>query len=574
MKIQIPAGGYIFNAAAKTITFLGLIPASLDRIRQVTNVTRGRLYFQPQAGAAFSGSYASPVLTLAADTTGHANGDSLLILVDDGFDIAKGAGTVDAETQRMVLAADDPASVALALIEDKLPDLEDGRVPVQTVALPAPFVRVGFSEVGSGVVGNASEFFTLLQTGAGMAVNQSGGNLVITSGTTALAETLLMSNFEVSGSLMMRWKALLSQRIANQFFRFELADLVGQGLPFVINSATSVTVTFPGNNPFTALNVGQSMRMGAIAGAAGVPGRYAIASVSGQSVTFTVAGWPATGLGTLMLYGWNSIFADYQGTSATSVNFDAARRGWASGVTGVTINTTAAPGHVGQFAYDVATCGFGDSSPASNGSYQFVGRASRIENIPDPEIPLRIFIAALNGATPPASSTTLTIGFVQIEDQGRQKVRVASSDPSPQHAIPANLVVGIPAGSNAIGDVGIQVRANSTGAATVLPCQSPATPAIGTLKGSAGRLLAYSLTNNAAAVRYVKLYNATAPNLGVTNALIEIAIPPNSSIQNSIPAGLAFSSAIVHTVTSARGLNDNTATGLQVGDVVGWFAFA
>jgi hypothetical protein len=130
------------------------------------------------------------------------------------------------------------------------------------------------------------------------------------------------------------------------------------------------------------------------------------------------------------------------------------------------------------------------------------------------------------------------------------------------------------AGTNLAADVGIQVRANATGAATVLPCQSPATPAIGTLKASAGRLLAYELANTSASLRYVKLFNATAPTLGTTAALIEVAIPAGARVGLEIPAGLAFSTAIVHTVTSGKGLTDNTSTGLAAADVVGWFAFA
>ena len=142
---------------------------------------------------------------------------------------------------------------------------------------------------------------------------------------------------------------------------------------------------------------------------------------------------------------------------------------------------------------------------------------------------------------------------------------------------PVSLATNTPtlaAGTNLAADVGIQVRANATGAATVLPCQSPATPAIGTIKASAGRLLAYELVNTAAALRYVKLFNATAPTLGTTAALIEVAIPAGARVGLEIPAGLAFSTAIVHTVTSGKGLSDNTSTGLAAADVVGWFAFA
>jgi hypothetical protein len=82
MKVQ--ATSYSFNAAAKTITFSGVIPANLESILHVANATTGALLFQPQAGALFAGTYSSPVLTLACSTTGMANGDRLLIFVEDG----------------------------------------------------------------------------------------------------------------------------------------------------------------------------------------------------------------------------------------------------------------------------------------------------------------------------------------------------------------------------------------------------------------------------------------------------------------------------------------------------------
>jgi hypothetical protein len=81
------ATSYTFNASAKTITFTGLIPSSLERILHVTNVTQGALYFQPQAGSSYSGSYSSPVLTLSASTAGHSDADKLIIFYDDGAEV-------------------------------------------------------------------------------------------------------------------------------------------------------------------------------------------------------------------------------------------------------------------------------------------------------------------------------------------------------------------------------------------------------------------------------------------------------------------------------------------------------
>ncbi|MFO0454294.1 MAG: hypothetical protein ACK52I_37530, partial [Pseudomonadota bacterium] len=80
-----------------------------------------------------------------------------------------------------------------------------------------------------------------------------------------------------------------------------------------------MTVTAPGHT-FTTTSVGQFINLGGITGAAGVPGRYAIASVvAGTSITFTVAGWPASGSGTLTLFGHSYVRNLFTGVTATNV---------------------------------------------------------------------------------------------------------------------------------------------------------------------------------------------------------------------------------------------------------------
>jgi hypothetical protein len=500
----------------------------------------------------------------------------------------------------------------IAAVNAKLPALDAGRIPV---VLPAggsgltdaelraapvpiapvtpPFVRVGFAEVGAGLVGLAAAEMSLLQTGAGMAVNQSGGNLVITTGTTVNSETVLRSVDTFAGSLLARAKVTLSQRIINQTFRVELADLVGDGLSYTINSATSITVTFPVTNPFTAVNVGQSLRVSRVTGAAGIPGRYAIASVSGLTINLTVAAWPASGSGTLSLYGWNAIWNEYSGTTATNSIFDAARRGWASGNTTATINTTAAPGHVMQLGFDVFTAGLADALVASNTGYQWTNRGSRIENIPDPDVPMYFFLIVQNGSTAPASTTTLTVGFWQCEDQGRQKVRIASSDPMAAHALPVQVMGGLlgtqpvsgtvtanigtgalAAGANAIGDVGVQYRANATGAGSFVNVACPATPAAQTVKATAGRLLGFVITNTSASTRWLKVWNTAVGGItmGTTAALFEIGLPPGQPVPIALEGGIGFGTAISIAITGGQGLTNNAA--VTLGDVTGVAVFA
>lgn len=391
--------------------------------------------------------------------------------------------------------ADTVLTQALALVNpvtgDPVLPHADGSMPVSQTS--PTFWRVGFAEVGAGLQGLAASELTLVKTGAGMTVNQSGGNLLITTGTTVNAETVIRSNLTFRGALLSRYKAILSQRIANQIFRFELADLIGSDLAYNINSATSVTVTFPSTNPFTSANVGQSMRLAALS-SVGIPGRFAIASVSGLTVTFTVAGWPASGSGTLMLYGHNYLQAEYSGTTATNLSFDAQRRGWASGNTNVAINTTASPGHVAQMTTDVLTAGCVDALVASNTGYQFAGRGSRIENIPDEDVILHFFVVVQNGSTAPASTTTLTIGFLSVEDQPRNKVRISGADPANNNPLPVQVlnpvssvsITGNPvlgAGANVIGNTGMQipllVADIASAALTTTTTTAAITPAMG-----------------------------------------------------------------------------------------------
>lgn len=449
-------------------------------------------------------------------------------------------------------------------VRDRLPADGIQRVEIES----PPLLRVGFAEVGSGLVGAALAELTLHQTGPGQAVNQSAGNLVITTGTTVNSETVIQSKDPVTGAVFARAKTILSQRIINQTFRVELADLIGNALAYNIVSTTLVDVTFPaGTCPFTAANVGQSMRLSRLS-SVGIPGRFAIASVTGDVVRFTVVAWPASGSGTLTLYGWNSIWVEYSGATATSASFDAARRGWASGATAATINTTASPGHVAQLIYDVHTAGLADALVASNAGYQWTGRASRIENLPDPDVNMYLWIVVQNGSAAPASTTTLTMGFIQVEDLGRAKVRIASSDPSSSHAQPVQVLGG---------NVAVSGSVTATVASTTINPVVPATPyflnSAATNNGAliitgTSNLSALYVTNEGASVAYVKLYNkATAPTVGTD--VPEMTIPVPAAV-GGVPGvacpfigfhGFRFALGLGIAITRNAIFSDNTAIG-------------
>lgn len=134
-------------------------------------------------------------------------------------------------------------------------------------------------------------------------------------------------------------------------------------------------------------------------------------------------------------------------------------------------------------------------------------------------------------------------------------------------------VSSIAAGANLIGDVGIQARANATGAASAIKMLA----AIGTnatvVKASAGRIYGYQLQNNGVATLYVKLHNvATTPVAGTTPITAIIAIPPAGTCTFSVPQGIAMTTGIAFTMVT--GAADNDATGVSVNTIAGHLVYS
>ena len=453
-------------------------------------------------------------------------------------------------------------------------DNEAPGVPVRPIG--QAIWNVSFSEVGASVI---SSQFQTPTVGTGVSFSQASGALSVVAGTSTNAEFFTRSIQSWRGSLRLKFSTVLSQRIANNNFAVLLADLIGEGLTVTINSATSITVAQAGH-AFTSTSVGQFVHIGRIVGAAGVPGRYAIASVvAGVSYTLTVAGWPASGTCTATVFGHSYARHLFTGTTATSVNVDAQRRGWAAGDTAATINTTASPGTIISCELTGRELYWADQLRASTTTPAVTTRANRVENIPDDNLDLYVFLWSFNGTVAPASSTTWTVSFCSVEKYANTPVYLqgvrpqGATNPLPV-AFPAAQAVTISSGtvstnnnasSNVIGDVGVQYRASSTGGATPTIINSPTTPAAQTIKGTAGRLIAICLLNTNAATRFFKVYNVAAPTLGVTAALMDIALPTNVPVTLTVEGGVAFGTAITCAVTGGRGATDNTAiTGNEV----------
>ncbi len=531
-----------------------------------------------------------------SDNVGYTPGSGELIASDDiggvqhqrikvGFGADGSYGDVSSANPMPVSASSLPLPSGAATsanqpdIATKNPmDMARGSVVRQA---PLTLWVASFSDVGSSLI--APEL-TQRRLGAGMGVTQASGNMVVTTGTTANSEFLARSTTSFMGAFIARHKTILSQRIANNNFAVMMADMVGEGLSCTINSATSITVTKTAHG-FTSANVGQSMMVGAINGANGVPGRYAIASVpTADTINFTVSGWPASGSCTVDLFGWNYLWTQYTGTTATAANVDAQRKGWNSGVTAATINTTASPGHVMQTFMDGRNANWADTLVASAAAPTVTTRASRIEALPDDDADLYLYLWAWNGTAAPASTTTWTVGYVSVEDMANVATHIAGVRPQGSNAaLPVSQIgtaavsftqPALVAGTAAIGDVGVQYRANATGAATLTNVNCPATPAAQQLRSGAGRLVGMVVTNTATSARWVKLFNALSASVtpGTTSALTEFAIGPNATVEWHVEGGAAFSTGITVMVTGGQGLTNNTA--VTAGDVTGFALFA
>ncbi len=435
-----------------------------------------------------------------------------------------------------------------------------GDTPITT---PQKQVKYGFStNITGGVDPN---FGTVKVIGAGMSVNQTGGNLVITSGTTARAETILRSSKSWDGGIRLRTKVTLSQRIVNQSFFVELVDVIGDDLSYTITSATAVAVTIP-NNPFTTANVGQAVHVGNFAGTGTfLSGRYLIASVAGNVVTFTVSGF-AVGTGTCSVFGWNYYQLLYNGTTVTNNIFDTQRRGYSLGSTAATINTTAAPGHISVITGNDQVATYADQLGVSSTVIAQTIRASRAEFVPD-DVKLKLQIRVANGSVAPATTTSFTIGFVTMSCYRAQDVAIQDIRPMTQAmGLPVEILrsVAIPASQS--GTWGAQSVTAATNTSTSTSVNSAAGTNAGNAKASAGLVYSISAMNASAATKYVRLYNtAAAPTVGTTVPVMVVAIPATSSKEIEFSVGLKFVTGISYAITGGAAVLD--ATAVVAGDV-------
>jgi len=128
-----------------------------------------------------------------------------------------------------------------------------------------------------------------------------------------------------------------------------------------------------------------------------------------------------------------------------------------------------------------------------------------------------------------------------------------------------SLAAAIPAGTNAIGIVGLAPQ--TAGGWSVSRLLAAASTNATSVKASAGQVGGWYLFNAATATRYLKLYNkASAPTVGTDTPFMTIPIPPGAAANVELAQGIALGTGIAFALTT--GVADSDTGALTANDVV------
>jgi hypothetical protein len=362
--LKIPST-YTFDASAKTITCADF--TTLERINVIQNLNTGDTIYD-FGDATKGGSLAGSVLTLDFNTAGMTDTDDLQIRLHT-------AVTTDELDARMAeFIARNP--------------INGNGVPYITTA------RTKFRDAF--LTYDTTNNWTTVQTGSGQAITVAGAlngarYLNIASGTTANAETIIISKqtFKAPSSIILGIS--MSQRIANCDLFAEIVEVDEAGT--VINDTTIPSAVF-----LDAKNAAGFRFTGTTVTSQTVQVRQD--GVSEESQALTLATTVATGTGPNFIPAGN-----YEITLRTrDIQFSS-----------TVLNT-------------------GASKVAPSGSL-------RMSRVPNPDALYALRIRVKNGATGPLSTSDCRIHSVTILDDTRMSIDFGhvAGIPNPQNALPTQI---------------------------------------------------------------------------------------------------------------------------------------
>lgn len=548
MKIKID--NYTFDKNAKTITFTDYVTIDLNRILGVINSTTGNIIYTP-IDSTLNGTVSGNVLTLDYNTSSMSNTDKLIIYYDNSVN---------------PLTAMELRAVPLHVIVDNQIDLTSiqntlnnaltklASIEVNTDTVESKLTDI-LNEIDANGTVNNTNLLNVITELQGIDANTDGLEASLLSIITNTSNKATESKQDVGNaslsSIDTKTPALVSGRV----------PVDGSGVTQPVSGSVSITGTptvsvgnFPATQPVSASSL--PLPSGA----------------STESTLSTVASRLPSSFGTrggLKVENPDQVNFAYSQTGVIAINTDLLVIDCA-GLSSLSIQCTSM-GTSGVVTAAWSNTGAVNEFPASATLQTPAGANATTFNavgIWTTQIYGRYLRLRLTTATT-AGTTTLSVQGLF----GVNNLSVPSQTISGAVTLASTTITSISAGTNAVGDVGLQVRANATGAPTVTTLNSPATPALQTIKASAGRILSFNVSNTNASPRYIKVFNTTTVTLGTTSASFEIMIPANNAVRDIVlPLSIGMSAAIAVVITGNKGLTDNTA--ITLNDVSGFITFA
>jgi hypothetical protein len=255
--------------------------------------------------------------------------------------------------------------------------------------------------------------------------------------------------------------------------------------------------------------------------------------------------------------GLNTVAIVFDGTTVTQAKYRVKANGLADLDSSVSTFPTTASLAVYEIEPFSDECWFhGSVVDSTNGRANSYRRHQRL---PDPNAKYKIRIRSKNEATAPASSTTNTINFVNVQDYTEITAEITGG----RGQATAGQSIGVIVSG---GSVGVSGTVTSNEGTPVSPTSHFYTTTASTnlvnVKASAGNLYSMTFTNYTASPLYVKLYNkASAPVVASDLPVHLIIVPATSDKQVQFGSkGLRLTTGISFAITGAIADTDATVT--------------
>lgn len=515
MKIKID--NYTFNKTTKTITFTDYANIQLDCVLGVINATRGVILFTP-VDVTKGGTVATNVLTLTYDTSAMANTDELVIYYYDS----------NASLKVQVVNQIDLTTVqtTLANILTKVTAID-----VNTDTIESKLTDV-LNEIDANGTVNHNDLLNVITELQGIDANTDTLEASLTSIISNTTGNATSAKQDIGNNLL--------TGIDGYFKAEDSPSSSGdKGLPLLAMRQQADTTSTDTDGDYTLLKIDEEGRL----------------KVATKPASFTLVSSNITATS-------QTAFCDVSRSSNVMISMVA----------------TSLVGHNVTFEGSI------DSTNGTDGNWFGIqvirSNANTIELTSGvlASTPAYAWEASVNGLSfVRVRSTAHTSGTATWKFQrgsyATEPIPAAQISGTQPVSLTSTTITAISAGTTLIGDVGLQVRANATGAPTPFNINSPATPAGQIVKASAGRLFSLQLSNSNASARFLKVFNSTTVTMGTTSALYEIELPPNRvPVSVTLPLSAGATTGLAIAITGARGLLDNTA--ITANDVTGFGTFA